>query len=569
MSGAKSSKFKSRRKFRCAIYTRKSSEEGLEQDFNSLDAQREACESYVQSQRHEGWKAIRASYDDGGYSSGTMERPGLKALIADVHAGKIDVVVVYKVDRLTRALSDFAKIVDVFDAHEVSFVSVTQAFNTTTSMGRLTLNVLLSFAQFEREVTGERIRDKIAASKKKGMWMGGLPPLGYDVMDRSLLPNEAEARSVTHIFKRYLALGSVRLLAQELETEGIMSKARTNKDGTSYGARPLARGALYLMLQNRIYLGEIKHKDQHYPGLHSAIVGLELWDKVQERLEQNRKARTSGTDHKEPSLLAGLIFDAEGKPLTPTHASKQGKRYRYYVSQALLTKTRDDTPHGVRIPAAAIEPLVTQRISEFFNDGQKLIDAAQASGLEPSLQKHIISRGRTIAGLFKRGTLSDRREAILALTLRIQVHKTQIQIDVVLASLCMLLNLPKPNTSSEVITLTIEAELKRAGIGKRLILTDGLEVPEPDEALIALVLRAIRIRDRLLGDTTLSLKEIAAEEGVVSSYITRLLRIGFLAPSIIEAILEGKEPPGLTASSLAHIKHLPASWDEQRTHLGL
>ena len=261
---------------RCAIYTRKSSEEGLEQEFNSLDAQREACEAYIKSQRHEGWTTLATMYDDGGISGGTLERPSLKRLLADIEAKKIDTVVVYKVDRLTRSLSDFAKIVDVFDAQGVSFVSITQQFNTTTSMGRLTLNMLLSFAQFEREVTGERIRDKIAASKKKGMWMGGNPPLGYDVNDRKLIVNEAEAERVRHIFRRYAALGSVRLLGHELQRDGIVSKTRRSATGEPRGAKPLARGALYLMLQNRIYRGEIVHRESSYPGVHAAIIDEEL-----------------------------------------------------------------------------------------------------------------------------------------------------------------------------------------------------------------------------------------------------------------------------------------------------
>ena len=255
---------------RCAIYTRKSSEEGLEQDFNSLDAQRESCEAFIRSQKHEGWACLSELYDDGGISGATMERPALKRLLADIEADRIDAVVVYKVDRLTRSLNDFAKIVEVFDRQGVSFVSVTQQFNTTTSMGRLTLNMLLSFAQFEREVTGERIRDKIAASKKKGMWMGGLPPLGYDVKDRKLVVNEREAETVRHIYRRYAVLGSVLALKEELDGDGVVSKARVDKYGRSTGGRPLARGALYLMLQNRIYRGEIVHKDNSYPGEHDA-----------------------------------------------------------------------------------------------------------------------------------------------------------------------------------------------------------------------------------------------------------------------------------------------------------
>jgi site-specific DNA recombinase len=269
------------KRVRCAIYTRKSSDEGLEQPFNSLDAQREACGAYILSQKHEGWTVLPTLYDDGGFSGGTIDRPALKRLIADIEADQIDVVVVYKVDRLTRALSDFAKLVDVFDRRGVSFVSITQQFNTTTSMGRLTLNVLLSFAQFEREVIGERVRDKIVASKKKGMWIGGMPPLGYDVKDRKLVVNDHEAHTVVDIYRRYLALKSVRALKDELVAAGIRSKRRVRPDGTEYGGQKLTRGALYLMLQNRIYRGAITHKGNSYPGEHPAIIEQQLWDEVQ------------------------------------------------------------------------------------------------------------------------------------------------------------------------------------------------------------------------------------------------------------------------------------------------
>src|SRR5256714_4915650 len=302
-------------RLRCGIYTRKSSEEGLEQDFNSLDAQREACEAFIASQKREGWALVGEIYDDGGFSGATMERPAFQRLLSDVSAGKIDVVVVYKVDRLTRSLSDFAKIVDIFDRHAVSFVSVTQQFNTTTSMGRLTLNILLSFAQFEREVTGERIRDKIAASKKKGLWMGGQPSLGYAVKDRKLIVNTTEAETVRHIFRRYTELKSVRELKEDLDGAGIVSKLRTASDGSRYGGRPIARGALYLMLQNRIYRGEIVHKGKSYPGEHEAIVDEALWNNVQAILAQNRVDRANGKTG---------------------NANKKGTRYRYYISRSLL-----------------------------------------------------------------------------------------------------------------------------------------------------------------------------------------------------------------------------------------
>jgi site-specific DNA recombinase len=281
---------------RCAIYTRKSSEEGLEQDFNSLHAQREACEAFIRSQAGEGWRLISIAYDDGGLSGGTMERPALKHLLADISSGGIDVVVVYKVDRLTRSLADFAKMVEVFDAHGVSFVAVTQQFNTTTSMGRLTLNVLLSFAQFEREVTGERIRDKIAASRRKGLWMGGVPPLGYDVRGRCLIVNEPEAATVKLIYQLYVRLGSVRLLKHELDRRGVISKVRVSRKGSTSGGLPFSRGALYELLANPVYVGQVRHRKQVHPGQHTPILERSLWEKVQHRLRGHaaRGTRASG-----------------------------------------------------------------------------------------------------------------------------------------------------------------------------------------------------------------------------------------------------------------------------------
>src|SRR5207302_1854931 len=301
------------------VYTRKSSEEGLEQNFNSLHAQREACEAFIRSQRGEGWRLIETAYDDGGLSGGTLERPALQRLFADIAQRRVETVVVYKVDRLTRSLMDFAKIVELFDRHGVTFVAVTQQFNTTTSMGRLTLNILLSFAQFEREVIGERIRDKIAASKKKGMGMGGVPPLGYRAQDRKLVIAEGEAEIVRAIFRRYAELGSVRLLKDELEVRGIKSKSWTSTAGRRIGDKPFSRGALYLMLQNRLYRGEIVHKGQSHPGEHPPIIDPPLWDAVQERLGSNTAERNSATRTRQPSLLAGMLFDGDGNRMTPTH----------------------------------------------------------------------------------------------------------------------------------------------------------------------------------------------------------------------------------------------------------
>ena len=359
---------------RCAVYTRKSSEEGLEQSFNSLDAQREACEAYILSQRHEGWHVVSTRYDDGGFSGGNMERPGLKRLLDDIAAKRVDTVVVYKVDRLTRSLADFAKIVEQFDKQGISFVSVTQQFNTTTSMGRLTLNVLLSFAQFEREVTGERIRDKIAASKRKGMWMGGVVPLGYDLEDRHLVVNPEEANRVKEIFQAYLAEGCVSKLQIYLEKKNIRSKKRLSKTGNASGDNAFSRGALYSMLQNRIYLGEIMHKDKSFPGQHPAIIDQNLWDRVQAQFKANLQAERKRPRATNTSLLRGLLYDEAGNRFTPSHAMKKGRRYRYYVSQA-LTKGRSKDPRGpVRLPAEEVEELVLSQLAALLQSAPRILD---------------------------------------------------------------------------------------------------------------------------------------------------------------------------------------------------
>ena len=325
-----------RKHFRCAIYTRKSSEEGLEQDFNSLDAQREACAAYIKSQKHEGWTELPARYDDGGFSGGNMQRPGLVRLLDDIRAKRVDVIVVYKVDRLTRSLADFAKIVEVLDAQGVSFVAVTQQFNTTTSMGRLTLNVLLSFAQFEREIAGERIRDKIKASRGKGMWMGGSVPLGYEVKDRALVINKTEAKKVRLIFKRYVELGSVDALAEELNKKKILSHRRVTQDGKTISGKPITRGNLYMILQNPTYLGMVVHKGTTYQGLHRPIVDREVWNRVQDQLARNRVNHRKQTRARVPSLLTGLVFDEAVERLTPSHSNRGGLRYRYYISKSLV-----------------------------------------------------------------------------------------------------------------------------------------------------------------------------------------------------------------------------------------
>ncbi len=338
-------------KLRCAVYTRKSSEEGLEMEFNSLDAQREACEAYVASQRAEGWLLVADRYDDGGFSGGTLERPALKRLLADIEAGRVDVVVVYKIDRLSRSLMDFSRLVEVFDQHQVTFVSVTQSFNTTTSMGRLTLNILLSFAQFEREVIGERIRDKVAASRKKGIWMGGWAPLGYEVKDRKLIVNEADAKLVRSIFQRFIKVGSATTLARELLAENVRNK---------YGSL-IDKGILYKLLSNPVYVGQAMHKGTSYPGEHVGIIDHKVWDKVQLRFNENPRKRAGATRSKTPSLLKGIIFDPTGAAMSPTHTRKRGRLYRYYVSQTVLKQGAGECP-AARVPAAEIEKIVIDQV---------------------------------------------------------------------------------------------------------------------------------------------------------------------------------------------------------------
>jgi DNA invertase Pin-like site-specific DNA recombinase len=356
------------RKLRCAVYTRKSSEEGLEQEFNSLDAQREACEAYIASQKPEGWVLVPDRYDDGGISGATLERPGLRRLLADIEARRVDVVVVYKIDRLSRALMDFAKLVEVFDRNNVTFVSVTQSFNTTTSMGRLTLNILLSFAQFEREVIGERIRDKFAASRKKGMWMGGFVPLGYDVKDRKLIVNEADAKKVRMIFERFTKIGSATTLVRMLRAEGVTGK---------YG-KLVDKGYIYKLLNNRTYIGLAVHKGTAYPGEHLPIVSQPLWDKVHSILGESPRRRAAKTRTQTPALLKGLIFGPTGRAMTPAHTRRGDKLYRYYVSTDVLKRDGDACPVR-RVPAAEIESAVVEQVRGLLRSPEIIVRTWRAA----------------------------------------------------------------------------------------------------------------------------------------------------------------------------------------------
>jgi len=556
---------------RCAIYTRKSSEEGLEKEFNSLLAQREACEAFITSQRHEGWVCLRAGYDDGGFSGATMGRPALQRLLADITAGQVDIVVVYKIDRLTRSLADFAKIVEILDARGASFVSVTQQFNTTTSMGRLTLNVLLSFAQFEREVIGERIRDKIAASKQKGMWMGGVPPLGYRVQDRKLVLVDNEAELVRSIFRRYAELGSVRLLKAELEDQGRKSKSWTSAAGRVIGGKPFSRGALYLILQNRIYRGEIVHKGQSHPGVHPPIIDQPLWDAVQAQLTGNSGGRSAGTGTCQPSLLAGMLFDTDGHRMTPSYAAKQGRRYRYYVSRPLITEHQTKRSTGLRLPAAEVEQLVISRVRQWLLDPGNIYQATQLPDL--SAQRRLVAGAAEIGKSWPELPGTRQRAVLTRLIERIDVGSDQIDIHFRPTRLAPLLDIATPlpsATDDETQILSVPIRLRRTGreITMRIDGTDPFATAKPDARLIKLLIRARRLNAALVNSNGVPFAALAKREGVSPSYFTRLVRLSYLAPDITQAILDGRQPRDLTADKLLAHSRLPLAWHEQRSALG-
>ena len=548
-------------KIRCAIYTRKSTEEGLEQEFNSLDAQREACSAYILSQRHEGWTELPYIYDDGGYSGGNMDRPALKALLAKVAAGKVDVIVVYKVDRLTRALSDFAKIVDVLDAAGASFVSVTQSFNTTTSMGRLTLNVLLSFAQFEREVTGERIRDKIAASKAKGMFMGGPLPLGYNVVDRKLIVDEGEAATVRLIFTRYLELGSGRALQIELDQHGIRSKRRTYRGGRPYGEQPISRGPLYVILQNRIYVGDMVHKGKAYPGLHEAIIDPDLFDRVQAQLASARVQRRHGVNAREPSLLAGVMRDEHGRMMSPSHAVKQQRRYRYYVSQVDDARGDLTMAPAWRVGAVEIERIVCCALTAEID--KRVHERSRKGDLDAGVIARLQNAGKDAAAVLDYAPRSEQRALLLTLIRRIDVSVAGLKIDFHLDPVAALL----AQKDGFKVSVPLPPALIRVGKQARMLLeTEGNPIPA-DANLVKLLARAFAVRKAILESG--SLDQAAAELGYGRDYAIALARVSYLAPSMVKSILGGVQPKTLSATPLVRTPRLPYRWEEQCSMLGV
>ena len=566
-----------RRILACAIYTRKSSEEGLEQEFNSLDAQREACEAFILSQRHEGWKVVPTLYDDGGFSGGNMERPALNRLMNDIRAHKVDVVVVYKVDRLTRALSDFAKIVEVFDSQSVSFVSVTQQFNTTTSMGRLTLNVLLSFAQFEREVTGERIRDKIAASKKKGLFMGGGVPLGYDVVDHRLVVNEAEAATVRTIFSLYVKLRCARRVQAEAIRLGIVSKIRTSGSGRKWGGARLSRGHVYYILKNRTYLGEIAHKGHIYDGQHEAIVDRGLWDQAQGILTNNVRDRSSGKGFADPSLLAGVLFDAQGNRLTPSHTQRSSVRYRYYVSQAYIQNQPEKAGAIKRVSAIEIEELVARQVRGIFRAPERLVQHLMGEALSGEAKQSAFSAIARIVGRLddrdERGLASFSRSVISRIVVDVEAVTITFDRQALNAQLGLVdreservsEQLPRNGTNQE-FTIAVPVRLTRFGRQKRMIIGDdkGQQQQVVNDNMLLAVARAITWDQEIRGGA--SLRRIARRENVSAGYVTRIMPLAFLAPDIVQAIYEGRQPAGLKVKTLS--ANLPLEWAEQRRVLG-
>jgi DNA invertase Pin-like site-specific DNA recombinase len=540
------------RQVRCAIYTRKSTEEGLDQEFNSLDAQYEACAAYIASQRHEGWSLLSGRYDDGGFSGGNMERPAMKRLLADVEAGRVDTIVVYKVDRLTRALSDFAKIVEVLDARGASFVSITQSFNTTTSMGRLTLNVLLSFAQFEREVISERVRDKVAASRKKGMWMGGSVPLGYDILERKLVVNTAEAETVRHIMRRYVALGCGRLLLEELLRDGVSTKQSHQRGGI-----PFARGSLFYLLNNRAYLGEARHRDAHYPGDHEPIVDAELWDAVQATITARRNSATRRASSASPSLLAGILFDKLGRRMVPSHANKSGRRYRYYVTAADAVT---DIAPAARLPAHDAEEMVRARLGSFLTSKAELRrelminDAAELGA--------VAAAAAMLAARIKRGV------QLTILVQRVDLGDAAVLVTINREALSKLLAIDCPPGAAP-ITIAGSALRVRHGKEVRLILNEpgASEDRARNPHLVALLTEAAGAKQLVDRSSGLSISQIAEQAGRCRSYLAKLYKLAHLAPDIVELIMSGRQPARLTTRMLLAGK-LPAAWSEQRSLLG-
>jgi site-specific DNA recombinase len=539
---------------RCAVYTRKSTEDGLEQEFNSLDAQREACEAYILSQRHEGWTLVPGRYDDGGFSGGSMERPGLKALMADIDTGLVDVIVVYKVDRLTRSLADFAKIVERLDAKQARFVSVTQAFNTTTSMGRLTLNVLLSFAQFEREVTGERIRDKIAASKKKGIWMGGPVPLGYQVIERKLVPVPQEAERVRMIMRRYLEIKTVPALIEVLRADSVITKLQQRVSGPHRGGIPFARGSLFHLLKNPVYRGKLVHKGNIYEGEHEAIVDQLLWDAVQAQLKAKAPPRKCKTNDTQEALLKGLLTDPHGRPMVATYGSSKVKRYAYYETRK--DQARPGDPPSLRFQRGVLDQHLVSQLSELLGDQHRL---RRMSGLSDAGALRTLFATAHLLSL-KLGVRSDVEGTVRSLVKAILVWPDSIELQLDPRALAI--------DATDVLRCVIALPHRKPFREARLRLDSEHPTSVPQNDLIALLGEAMAAQNLVQSSPELNLNQLATREGRCRTQLTRLLRLSFLSPKIVEAIVEGSQPKGLTRRLLLS-SDLPIYWTDQERQFGL
>jgi site-specific DNA recombinase len=517
---------------RCAIYTRVSTDQGLEQDFNSLDAQYDASQSYIRSQAHAGWTLVRSKYDDGGFSGGDTDRPALQRLLEDVRGGKIDVIVVYKVDRLTRSLADFAKLVELFDQHSVSFVSVTQQFNTTTSMGRLTLNVLLSFAQFEREVTSERIRDKVAASKRKGLWVGGMVPLGYDTKDRKITVNEAEAERVRTIFQRYLTLGSLNLLMVDLRKRGIVTKVRTLRTGETVGGIPFTRGPLAHLLRNRFYIGEVVFKGETLAGEQPAIVDKGLFKAVQAKLdEQVTNHKVSRT--KSEALLSGRIFDDRGHRMTPSHARRRGIKYRYYISSALLQGRPKQAGTVNRIPAREVEALVIKAVRNHLNESTQIADALL---IQNHVTRIVVQSEQLVIELTDAIGAGSKRKRKSRNAIEVPWHKT--------------LSTPR----REILVPESQAPQNTPPIRS-----------ENRALLVSSIARGRRWLDELINDPAANTESIADREGCSVRRVNMTISLAFLAPDLVKAAIDGRLPHGM---GVVRLSDMPAEWSRQHLMLG-
>ena len=544
---------------RCAVYTRKSTEHNLDLAFNSLDAQREACEAYIKSQAHEGWRLLRQPYDDGGLSGASLERPALQRILTDVRARKIDIVVVYKVDRLTRSLADFAKLVETFDAHGVSFVSVTQSFNTTSSMGRLTLNVLLSFAQFEREVIGERVRDKIAASKRKGIWVGGPVPLGYRVADKKLVVVPEEAAVVRTIFDRYLALGSIRTLADDLAARSISPRPRIGRDGATLSGTRFMVGPLAHILKNRCYIGEVAYHGDVYPGEHKSILDRDLFETVQGRLKEGTvHHEQTGSSSDSTSPLKGILFDGDGNRMTPSHANKKGVRYRYYVSQAVLQSGISQTGAITRVSAPEVEGLVLAAVRRRLSDGR--------DGTKELTDRELL------AAYVQRIVLCPQRiEVTLRNTASTPEQTEEPTPPDQASSLSDLDESQSRSLSAKENKVLLIPWIRTKTGARRGIASEPANRPTLDPRTRAALLLAIgKARawvDDLANSRVASFTEIAESEGRVERHVRLLAPLAFVSPRIIAAIVDGSLPADVTVTSLA--RGLPHSWAEQERGLGI